>query len=196
MDAREWTYRDRAGWDAGPWDGEPDKAQWTDEATGLPCLIVRNRMGALCGYVGVPAAHPWHGKDYSDRVPESQQSQEPIGNEARMSPIAMLCAAASADDQPGTVPIDCAIVVHGGLTYADRCDVGNREHGICHLPGPGEPDDVWWFGFDCSHHMDLVPQMAKIDREHGWATDGTYRGFGYVRSECALLAKQLAAVAA
>lgn len=47
---------------AGPWADEPDKAQWVDDATDLDCLIVRNRSGALCGYVGVPADHPWHGR--------------------------------------------------------------------------------------------------------------------------------------
>lgn len=55
---------DRCGWRPGPWDGEPDKRQWIDEATGLPCLIVRNHMGALCGYVGVSAGHPWFEKPY------------------------------------------------------------------------------------------------------------------------------------
>jgi hypothetical protein len=53
-------------WGAGPWDEEPDKAQWIDEATGLDCLLVRNNMGALCGYVGVPEGHPSHGQGYDD----------------------------------------------------------------------------------------------------------------------------------
>jgi hypothetical protein len=48
---------DRTGWPAGEWDGEPDKLFWTDATTGLPCLIVRNRMGALCGYVAVDSTH-------------------------------------------------------------------------------------------------------------------------------------------
>lgn len=51
---------------AGPWDNEPDKAQWKDKETGLDCLIVRNHMGALCGYVGVPPGHPAHGRRYSE----------------------------------------------------------------------------------------------------------------------------------
>lgn len=46
----------------GPWDDEPDKAQWIDEKTGLDCLIVRAKMGNLCGYVGVPDTHPLHGQ--------------------------------------------------------------------------------------------------------------------------------------
>ena len=57
---------DRAGWPPGPWDNEPDKVQWTDAATGLPCLIVRNDTGGLCGYVGVAEEHPYFGVDKND----------------------------------------------------------------------------------------------------------------------------------
>lgn len=49
---------------AGPWNAEPNYAAWRDEATGLPCVARRNRLGAWCGYVGVSPEHPWHGKDY------------------------------------------------------------------------------------------------------------------------------------
>ena len=57
----------RAGWPAGPWDHEPDKVQWTDEATGLVCLAKRHpRSGHWCGYVGVEPGHQWHGKGYDD----------------------------------------------------------------------------------------------------------------------------------
>ncbi len=49
-----------------PWDTEPDKAHWIDPATGLDCLIVRGPAGALCGYVGLPPGHPFHGTHYRD----------------------------------------------------------------------------------------------------------------------------------
>lgn len=57
---------DKSEWGNGPWVDEPDKKQWRDEETGLPCLIVRNVhvSGALCGYVGVPKGHPYYGWDY------------------------------------------------------------------------------------------------------------------------------------
>lgn len=71
MQAKEWRFDDKASWGPGPWQEEPDKMQWTDEATGLPCLIVRNRAGALCGYVGVPDGHPWFEKHYDD-VPDAE----------------------------------------------------------------------------------------------------------------------------
>lgn len=49
----------------GPWMDEPDKIQFVTEV-GLPALIVRNRSGALCGYVGVDSKHPYYEKNYDD----------------------------------------------------------------------------------------------------------------------------------
>jgi len=48
----------RPSWARGEWDNEPDRVEWADEKTGLPCLVVRGPLGALCGYVGVPKGHP------------------------------------------------------------------------------------------------------------------------------------------
>lgn len=63
MQAREWTFIDKTKWpERGEWDQEPDKAQWTDAETGLPCLAVRNRAH-WCGYVGVTEDHPAFKKD-------------------------------------------------------------------------------------------------------------------------------------
>lgn len=53
-------------WPDGPWMTEPDTLDWVDEATDMDCKIVRNAIGALCGYVAVPPGHPAHGKDYDD----------------------------------------------------------------------------------------------------------------------------------
>ena len=50
----------------GPWNQEVDKAVWIDPRSDLDCMIHRNPMGALCGYVGVGPDHPWHGKNYTD----------------------------------------------------------------------------------------------------------------------------------
>jgi hypothetical protein len=69
METKEYRTIDRKekNWPSGPWDGEPDKIQFTDEATGLPCLIVRvPYSGHLCGYVGVPSTHKYYGKNYEE----------------------------------------------------------------------------------------------------------------------------------
>jgi len=55
---------------SGPWHDEPTKIQWVDATTGLPCLIVRNRLGALCGYAGVDPTHPLHKRDYDSLYPD------------------------------------------------------------------------------------------------------------------------------
>jgi len=64
MKTLEYRTIDKSGWPRGEWDDEPDKIQWQDEETGLPCLIHRNTMGALCGYVGVSPGHPCYEKEY------------------------------------------------------------------------------------------------------------------------------------
>jgi hypothetical protein len=139
---------DRDGWPSGEWDDEPDRVEWRSEH-GFPCLIVRNRMGALCGYVGVAPGHPWYEKDYNDVDAEA----------------------------------------HGGLTYAERC-AGH----ICHVPAPGEPDDVWWLGFDCAHAGDACPSSMAWNISRGRPAlafyDGHYKSVGYVRAETERLAVQ------
>ena len=184
---RALTFLDKRGWGDGPWLSEPDKVQFKDPDTGLDCLIVRNRFGALCGYVGVPAGHPAHGKDYDD--------------------------------------VD--VSVHGGLTFSGHCQPAAHGHGalahdreflasgarvlpgadvdewrVCHAPAPGEPDDRFWFGFDCGHAWDLAPGLRATIRRLPRGLELTrdeelrevYRDLAYVRAECADLARQLAAM--
>jgi hypothetical protein len=55
---------DKASWGTGPWQDEPDRLEW--KHVGLNCLIVRQHLGVLCGYVGVPTEHPAYGQDYGD----------------------------------------------------------------------------------------------------------------------------------
>lgn len=62
----EYKNSDRSNWPDGPWMNEPDKIQYECPITGYPCLIVRNHLGALCGYVGVPSMHPLYKHDYMD----------------------------------------------------------------------------------------------------------------------------------
>lgn len=105
------------------------------------------------------------------------------------------------------------VEVHGGLTFADRCqphDEGEQgeAHAICHVVEDGEDDAVWWLGFDCAHGgMDYVPRMVADTKRFGFGGDkdladvldifseGTYRDQAYVTAETLNLAKQLAAIA-
>lgn len=148
MQTKQWTTIDKSDWPEGPWHHEPDKVQWVDEATGLPCLVVRNVMGAWCGYVGVPPGHAWHGVGFG--------------------------------------AIDAGVFVHGGLTFAGPCQPDADESaGVCHVPDPGEADDVWWVGFDCNHCFDVMPVWVRLA-----AGDAAYRDLAYVRAEVTGLASQ------
>lgn len=69
MKTLEYSTQDKSDWGPGDWQDEPDKMQFLDEETGLPCLIVRAEVtGALCGYVGVSPGHPWYEEGYSGEV--------------------------------------------------------------------------------------------------------------------------------
>lgn len=176
MSERAYTTIDKAGWGPGPWTDEPDKVQWIDEATDLDCLVVRNHGGALCGYVGLPPRHPWHGVGYSEHL------DVPCDEE--------WCY------RDGHRP-DATVEVHGGLTYAYRCaDTDDESKGICHVPEEGRPHDVWWLGFDCAHAGDLSPRYAAnlAGEIPGYGQQDVYRDLSYVRAEVAALAAQLAGV--
>jgi hypothetical protein len=148
---KTWNYIDKTGWGHGDWTDEPDKVQWTDDATGLVCLTVRSPGGHWYGYVGVTEGHPFFGVDYTDTY--------------------------------GKADID----VHGGLVYSDFRQERDDEHGICHTPEPGQPERVWWFGFDCAHRGDRSPAYSFNRGPY----DEEYRRLRYVQEQCASLAGQL-----
>lgn len=90
---------------------------------------------------------------------------------------------------------------HRGLTFTGPCmdDVRPKREQVCHVPAPGEPDDVWWFGFDCGHGgTDLSPAMAArgigmpaIMRALERPSE-VYRDVAYVSERCRALAAALA----
>lgn len=153
MKTIEYRTVDKRAWPRGPWDTEPDKLQWQDETTGLPCLIVRNRLGGLCGYVGVPMDHWALNRDESE----------------------------------------IELSVHGGLTFGGPCQEGPEESSICHIPGSGEPDTLFWLGFDCGHAGDYLPAMNRAPVRCLWNPSQLeeYRDLTYVRDQVTSLALQL-----
>jgi hypothetical protein len=89
------------------------------------------------------------------------------------------------DDQ--TAPEEAHEAAHGGITYGDECD-GE----VCHVPEPGQPEHLWWLGFDAAHSGDLRPQQADepIFFEHG-----VYRDVEYMRRSVERLAMAAKAAA-
>jgi hypothetical protein len=189
---REYRTVDKSEWPRGDWDHEPDKAQWIDEATGLDCLIVRNRSGALCGYVGVDASHPLHRQDYdkvdvevhggltfadrcADITPERHQkalAQIPrLEQEAQKYPRG-----------------DAARYLRELASDYDEWKALMESRAICHIPASGRADHVWWFGFDCAHSGDVCPAHGRdFAGPEEW-----YKPFAYVVAEVRRLAVQLA----
>lgn len=81
------------------------------------------------------------------------------------------------------------LFVHGGVNYTSHCNGP-----ICHTPAPGEPDDVWWIGFDCGHAWDVIPGLVALTPECGLFERAVYRDLAYVRSNVQFLAIQLDAM--
>ena len=171
QNAREYRFYDKSSWGEGEWQNEVDKMQWDDPLTNLPCLAVRNSLGAWCGYVGVSEDHPWHG----------------VGKD--------VCILGCGQEDYCSHKPRLLLRAHGGVNYAAACD-GNEEYGVCHVPEPGQPEAVWWFGFDCARGRDYCPGMDSfVGRPlvRGVLRDelGTYRNLAYVQDQCAGLASQL-----
>ena len=157
------------------WDNEPNEKDF--ECCGLQCHIHRN-SGALnlCGYVGIPNDHPWHGKGYNAKVKVPQSVIDREIDIDKIGAINMLCAnTGGIEDQ--LLDMVLAVDVHGGLTYSGK---SKPTH---------DPDGLWWIGFDCAHAGDLSPGYPN---NFG---DETYKNIDYVEGECCNLAKQLAAIA-
>ena len=91
---------------------------------------------------------------------------------------------------------DVDVDVHGGLTFADRCQEGPIEKQpelICHIPDAGESDNIWWLGFDCAHANDLMPGYPTYS-DMMFPLRGVYRNVNFVKNECRRLAAQLKAM--
>jgi hypothetical protein len=154
---------------------EPDKVQWVDAVSGLDCLIVRHpRHGAWCGYVGVPERHPWYETGYDTCTVDGYCASYTEWGFCEHTP-------------------DKVISVHGGITYSEHATEEIPEHaGISHIPFPGRPERLWWFGFDCVHSHDLPPIWAY--RHPALYAGDVYRDQEYVTGEVRRLAAQLSAI--
>jgi hypothetical protein len=160
-----------------PWWTEDNKVDFIAE--GFKCCLRRGPLGSWCGYVGVPASHPWHGKSYNDYIKPTADMLGPRDANDH-GPIDLLCMALSDKDPSEELSIGLAMRVHGGITYTAD-----------HKPY-GKPEGLWWFGFDCAHAGDLVPSFAE--RQCGCHTGDIYRDQSYVVAEVQSLAAQLAKV--
>jgi hypothetical protein len=174
---RKWTgLIDRSRWTPGPWDEEAeDRVQWGDEATGLPCLLIRSDIGSWAGYVGVYPDHPAYGK--------------PIDDLPSHKGIVFHCYANDVhyvEPEPwGDLPID-------------------ENHPEMLIDIIRLRLQLWFFGFDAAHGGDLVPGLESL-LHGGVASQqfknamglsahdrrDSYRNVAYMQKCCAELAEAL-----
>lgn len=203
MQTKEYRTIDKSKFKSqlGAWMQEPDKVQFEDPETGLPCLIVRNQMGALCGYVGVGPGHPLHHKTDAEHTRESSmammkatvertQAGEPfekVLGDPENPPINLLVKNENYDERLHDLR------VHGGVTFTGECQKGREEDGICHTPDEGEEEDITWIGFDCAHSGDFIPAYDSdyVLNKSYLGFENSYKDIDYVKGECRDLAKQL-----
>lgn len=106
---------------------------------GLPCRVERTIVGHLCGYVGIPDAHPLFGLSYDTRieVPQSVLHRETSADNLG---VVNLFINALSDQDDGRIEVTMAFDTHKGITFS-RARESWAEAG-------------WWFGFDCAHEGD------------------------------------------
>ncbi len=184
-ETQRWTHEDKSTWANGVWQNEPDKVQWVDEDSGLDCLAVRNHYGAWCGYVGVPAGHPLHGKSHDD-CPDFDVHGGLTFSDGCHEPTRQ------------QYDKHCSMYPGQPVKSFEEWSKGEMASRICHVARP-DVGEVWWLGFDCAHGFDLCPKPSRatnVSREISDAFDGLnggsqYRTLGYVSAEIGLLAKQV-----
>lgn len=202
---------DKSDWGDGAWQREPDKMQWPDERTGMPCMMVRGPSGSWCGYVGVLPGHPAYGQPYQDidvSVHGGLTFSDVCADTSR-------AAWRRARAMKQKMVLEAARFPKGDaarwLTRWRGCwrsyaEWRARAHAItiCHVAEPGEPDCVWWLGFDMAHLGDLMPGVKALLDSMPWRAgkglaypggpEEVYRDVAYVKAQCAGLAKQLSRI--
>ena len=151
----------------------------------------------------------WGPGEWQDEPDKIQWVDEPTGLDCLIhrGPLGNLCGYVGVPPEHPAYGADYNSVrradgdwidVHGGLSYAARCaDTEDESHGICHVPEPGRPHDVWWLGFDCGHAGDVHPEMDARLRASGMPSmpsfgHDTYKPVAYVKRDVTSLARQLA----
>jgi hypothetical protein len=163
---------------------------WTTNAGYKAVVLMFNRMGHRCGYVGVPPSHMLYKKEYSSYCPELaslvQYTKEgPVG---KRGPILVFCMVGlGVEPRPDNI-----FDVHGGLAFSNGGDWGSN------YPIPNT--NLWWFGYNCGHcddGLDYSVMPASVSRTLSVIAPrlGTIRTLEYCVAECESLAQQLDFVA-
>lgn len=126
---------------------------------------------------------PWETEPDSDRWLDPDTGLQCI---AARGPLGHWCGYVGVDSEhpfyganysdncwPGGPTLESILRCHGGLTYSEPWHK------------PEDMPHLWFFGFDCAHSGDCIPQL---DYTH----ELPYRNLEFVKAECTRLAQQLA----
>lgn len=119
------------------------------EEQGYKCIISRVDGGNLNGYVGVPKTHHLYGKDYSDKI-YTNKTPKYIHN-----PIEQFLDLSDEEKEENYHKIASLMEVHGGVTYSRNYLIDEK--------GEKTGEDLWWFGFDTGHSVDLQPYLPDTE---------------------------------
>lgn len=163
------NWIDRDDWGDGPWIEEPDLVEWTDQATGYPCLIVReDTLGQLNGYVKIPQGHPFYGVDYTTLDDEDIAVH---GGITFTGPRLAHVQVATGSKLPLVETFDDYWI---GFDAAHHDDVVPGMDATLRRAGVVVPQPI-------PSMLDFLAKRLKK----------TYRDVGYMMAECAVLAMQL-----
>lgn len=167
---------ERRPYGEGPWRDEPDRVAWRDVQTGYSCLILRQRNGALAGFVGVGPSHPLWGFE-RDAIPTALgiSAHDGINYAALCDPT-----------RPSHLQI-CH--VHHTTERQHQASISNRPD-----MADGGSVDAWWFGFACDSVGDFLPADSNQNDKRREDGPKTYRDIDYVASEVVKLAGKLKAL--
>lgn len=123
--------------------------RWQD----IWCVQIITDMASRCGYVLIEPDHPYHGKGYTEEVPDPYLYSDDDTPGHRVPVIGLFAAAMDGEDgmDGWSKTMEGRIKVHGGVTYSSHRSSEDWERFL--VNGDGVPGG-WWIGFDCMHADD------------------------------------------
>ena len=141
----------------------PDDILATGEHQGFKWHVIHNGQGYRCGYVRIPAGHPWHGKDYDNIAAE-------VHGGLTFADADVPCDAPG-EDNDWWVGFDCAHAFD--------------------LPDPLLPINRHWSPFEQAFTSPLFRAIDyALAAEHAPSAEGETRTQEYVEAECRSLCEQ------
>jgi hypothetical protein len=146
----------------------PDDILATGEHQGLKWHVIHNGQGYRCGYVRIPAGHPWHSKGYDDIDAQ-------VHGGLTFADADVPCDALG-EDNDWWVGFDCA-------------------HGF-DLPDPSLPNNRPWSPFGSLYTSPLFCAIDyALTAKHAPNAEYEVRSQEYVEAECRKLCEQALQVA-